>query len=87
MVDETSPIKQAVVRLIELSADEKARALYEAREKERRDNRAREKSARREGQRDEKLAIAQNALRKNMLIEDIMDITGLTREEIEGLRN
>ena len=44
MIAETSPqVKQAVVRLIELSADEKARALYDAREKERRDIRARER--------------------------------------------
>ena len=88
MIAEKSPqVKQAVVRLIELSADEKARALYEAREKERRDNRAREKGAWREGEAAKAFAIARNALRKNMPIEDIVDITGLTREEVEGLRN
>jgi uncharacterized protein YeeX (DUF496 family) len=66
------------VRLIELTAEEKARALYEAREKERRDNRAREKGA--------VMNVALNALRKGMSIEDIIDITKLTREEVETLR-
>ena len=32
------------------------------------------------------LDIARNALKKNMSIADIMDITGLTREDIEGLQ-
>ena len=30
--------------------------------------------------------IARNALRKNMLIEDIVEITGLTLDEVENLR-
>jgi len=29
--------------------------------------------------------VARNALRKKMTVEDIIDLTGLTREEIEGL--
>ena len=33
-----------------------------------------------------KLDIAKNALAKKISIADIMDITGLTREEIEGLQ-
>ena len=32
-----------------------------------------------------RIEIAQNAIRKNMPIEDIIDITGLTREEVENL--
>ena len=39
-------IKKAVVRLMELSADERTRLLYEAREKERMDNESREEWAR-----------------------------------------
>ena len=84
MIAEKSPqVKQAVVRLIELSADEKARALYEAREKERRDNRAREKGARREGL----LEVAKNMMADGEPIEKIVKYTGLTREEVEGLRS
>ena len=32
------------------------------------------------------LSVARNALRKNMSIDDIIDITGLAREEVEALR-
>lgn len=81
---EKSPImKKAAVRLMELSADEKARMLYEAREKERRDNYARERGA----VKSREIEIAQNAIRKNMSVEDIADITGLTHAEIESLHN
>ena len=79
MLAEKSPVmKKATLRLLELSADEKARQLYEAREKERMDNYAREKGA--------VMAVARNALRKNMAIEDIAEITGLTHEEVISLR-
>ena len=88
MIAEKSPqVKQAVVRLIELSADEKARALYEAREKERRDNRAREKGARREGETAKAFAIAKKLLEIGLPIDQIVSATGLTREEVESLRN
>jgi len=41
-------LKKAVARLMELSADEKTRLLYEAREKERMDNESRQEWARTE---------------------------------------
>jgi predicted transposase/invertase (TIGR01784 family) len=83
MIAERSPeVKKAVVRLIELSADEKARALYEAREKERRDNRARERGARHAGMMD----VAKKLLTRNRPIDEIIEDTGLSREEVEGLR-
>ena len=84
MIAEKSPqVKQAVVRLIELSADEKARALYEAREKERRDNLSREKGALKE----QAFAIAKNLLGIGLSVEQIIAATGLTREEIESLQS
>jgi len=83
MLAERHPqIGKAVVKLRELSADERARDLFERREKERRDMVSREKWARHGGI----LDVARNALRKKISVEDIMDITGLTREEVEGLR-
>jgi predicted transposase/invertase (TIGR01784 family) len=86
MTAETSPIiKKAVVRLIKLSADERARALYEAREKERRDNRAREQGAWQEGRRDGMLDVARNLLQLNRPIPEIVKVTNLTQEEVEGL--
>jgi hypothetical protein len=51
-------IKKAVARLMELSADEKTRLLYEAREKERMDNESREDWARQQGM----LDVAKNLL-------------------------
>lgn len=79
MVAEKSPqVKKAVGRLMELSADERARMLYEAREKEQRDNRAREKGAVK--------VVAKNMLEDKEPIEKIIKYTGLLREEVELLR-
>ena len=84
MIAERNPqVAQAVVRLRELSADERARDLYERREKARRDIAAEKKWAIKQ----QALEIAKNALRKKMAVDDIMDITGLTREEVESLNN
>jgi len=78
-----SPVmKRAAMRLLELSADEKARQLYEARLKEQRDNYARERGAIKQNS----LDIAKNAIIKGMAIEDIADITGLSYEEVEALQ-
>jgi len=83
MIAERNPqFQNAVVKLRELSADEKARDAYERREKARRDHNMFLRNARREAVVD----VARNALQKNMPIGDIADITGLTREEIESLQ-
>ena len=82
MLAQKSPaMKRATLRLRELSADEKARQLYEARLKEQRDNYAREQGA----VRTREYEIAKVLLAKKMSIIYIMDATGLTREEIESL--
>jgi len=84
MLAEKSPVmEKATIRLLELSADEKTRQLYDARLKEQRDNYARERGAVKQNS----LDIAKNALSKGMSIEDILDITGLTQTEIEPLLN
>ena len=80
-------IRKAVVRLMELSADEKTRLLYEAREKERMDSESREEEARAEGERAKAIVIARHLLKKKMSADDIAESTGLTREEVEGLRS
>jgi predicted transposase/invertase (TIGR01784 family) len=80
MVAQTNPqINTAVGRLIELSATEKARMLYETREKARRDEASRMNGMRK--------TIASNALKKGLSVEDIADITGLPITEIESLRS
>jgi len=79
MLAQKSPaMKRATLRLLELSADEKARQLYEARLKEQRDSYAREKGA--------ILNVAKNLVGMNMPLDKIVEATGLTREEVEGLQ-
>ena len=83
MITERNPqVEKAVVKLRELSADERARDLFERREKARRDMASQQKWAIKQRE----FEIARNALRKKMSIEDIIDITGLTREEVESQR-
>ena len=80
-------IKKAVLKLMELSEDERTRMLLEKREKERMDNSVREKSARIEGEKAKALAIAKNALKMKIPIDDVIKLTGLTRKEIENLQD
>jgi hypothetical protein len=82
MVAQRNPqIKRAAVKLRELSADEKARDMFERREKGRRDVEAYADEARA----DERTAIARNLLNMNLPIEQIIRGTGLTRSEVEAL--
>jgi uncharacterized protein with PIN domain len=73
-------LKKASLRLLELSADEKARQLYEARLKEQRDILTRERGAAKQAQ----VKIATSMLANNEPIEKIMMYTGLSRTEIEA---
>ena len=79
LAQKSPTMQKATLRLIELSADEKARQLYEARLKEQRDSYAREKGA--------IFAVAKNLLRRNRPIEEIVEDTGLTHEEVEYVQN
>jgi len=82
MIAERNPqVARAVVRLRELSADERARDLYERREKARRDQSSRERWVAKQ----QAFEIAKNFLGMGIPIEQIVAGTGLTREEIEGL--
>jgi len=80
---EKNPVmKKATIRLMELSADEKARQLYEARLKERRDNDTREHWAVNQA----KLEFARNLIADGVTNEKIAIYTGLAHDEIENLR-
>ena len=82
MVAQRNPqIRKAVVKLRELSADERARDMFERREKGRCDVADREKGALKK----QAVAIAVKLLKRNRPIEEIIEDTGLTREEIEAL--
>ena len=90
MLAEKNPqIGKAVARLQELSEDERTRLLAESREKMEWDNAARMQAAEERGLKEgiEKglLSVAHAALKKNMPVEDIMALTGLSREKIQSL--
>jgi len=76
-------IGKAVARLEELSQDERARMLYESRQMMEWDIELGQQTA----SNNRAIEIAQNALRKNMPISDISDITGLSHEEIAALQH
>ena len=76
-------VAQAVVKLRELSADERARDLYERREKARRDQSSRERWAAKQSI----FEIAKKLLKRGRPIDEIIEDTGLTNEEIESLKN
>ncbi len=96
MVAERNPqIQKAVVRIKELSADERARMIFESREKYERDHRARLDDARWEGElrgvikgeRNGAVKVAQRLILRGRPIEEIVEDTGLTYSEVEELRN
>ncbi len=95
-------ISKAVVRLRALSENEQIRDLADRREKARRDEESHTRLARQEGERkgrqegeqigeqkgrqEERLAFARRMLMRNRPIAEIIEDTGLTREEIEALQ-
>jgi predicted transposase/invertase (TIGR01784 family) len=94
VLSERNPqIGKAVVKLRELSADERARDLYERREKERRDIASQNKWARQEGRQEGRLEgrlegmfeVARNLLSVGDSAEKISKVTGLTIDEVKEL--
>ena len=84
MIAERSPqVKKAVVRLMELSNDERTRMLYDSRMKMEWSIQGRERLA----EKNSMLAVAKNAFDMNMSIDDIVKLTGLTHAEIIQLKN
>jgi len=83
MIAEKSPqVKKAVVRLMELSNDERTRLLYESRQKMEWDNQARERCA----SNDRAVDIARHLLAMSMTLDRIAEATELPIEEIESLQ-
>lgn len=84
VIAERNPqIGKAVVKLRQLSADERTRDLYERREKARRDI----ESQNRWGIKQREFEIAKNALGMGLSLNEIAKLTGLTPNEVESLRN
>ena len=83
MLAQKSPaMKKATLRLLELSADEKARQLYDARLKEQRDIYARERGA----VKTREIEIAKSLLFSGDSVDKVVSITGLTYDEIKSLQ-
>jgi len=75
-------VKKAMIKFRELTADERARDMYERREKARRDQAAEKKWAIKQRE----VEIARNLLGTKLPPDQIAAITGLTIEEMEALR-
>jgi len=94
LAQKNAQMKVPVDRLLELNHDSDARALFEAREKQRRDNMSRERKARREGKQEGLIEgrlegmydVARKLIESNMAVENISGITGLTIKEIENCK-
>jgi predicted transposase/invertase (TIGR01784 family) len=86
MLAEKNPqVGKAVAKLVELNADERARMIADAREKMRRDNVSREQAAREKGREEERTAIARKLLSKGHPVDEVIDATGLSKEQIQFL--
>jgi predicted transposase/invertase (TIGR01784 family) len=83
LAEQNMQVKNAVVRLMELSADERTRMLYESRHKMEWDNWGREREAEKKGHTD----VARNLIEMKLPIDQIIKATGLTLEEIQALQN
>ena len=99
IMKENKEIKEAEVTLRELSEDEENQRIAELREKHMLDTqdiyetgldegyKRGEKAGKIEGSNEEKIKIAKKLLDKNMSIEQIIEVTELTKEEISKIQN
>lgn len=97
-MEENEELKEAVEKLDSLSADERMQRIAELREKAIMDEKAiyakgldvgmrqRMEQGRVQASKEERINIAKKMILKEMNIEDIIDVTGLTKEEIEKLK-
>lgn len=86
IVKENTQIKKAMDELEEISNDEYLREIAQLREKGIKDEKNGLRHARQEGEKKKQLEIANKMLKINMPIETIMELTELTREEIEKIK-
>lgn len=81
-----SLIKEAENKLARLSADPETRRLYELREKQIRDEATRMNGAKEEGEHRKAIDIAKKMLNKGYPLEDVIEMSGLSKEEIKKLQ-
>lgn len=90
LMERSDTMKAAINKLQEISADEKMRELYRAREKSRLDMISKlkyaENKGREEGRLEEKKNVARKLLLAGLTIEQIVEATDLTIEEVMELK-
>lgn len=84
---ENEELKEASEKLEEMSEDEKMQRIAWWREKAIMDEKALYMYGQKEGEEKTSKKIAKKLLEKNMTIEEIAEITGLTHEEIKNIKN
>ena len=84
-MDANKEIKEANEKYQEMIADDETRRLAVKRHLALMEMAAAKNDGYQEGKNDRNKEIAKNMLKKGMNIEDIIDITGLTKEEIKKL--
>lgn len=90
-MEKNKVIKRAKEELENLSGNDEIRRLAELRDKAIRDEKTNLRGAKeegiRKGRKDEKIETARKMLQKNMKIDEIEEISGLTKNEIEKLKS
>lgn len=84
---ENKEIKKAMDIINEMSMDEKEWELYMSRQRAILDYNTGMRDAREEGIKEGAIKIAKNMLKKGIDIDTIIEVTGLTKEEIEEIKN
>ena len=79
-------MNQAINAYYTITASSEFREIERLREKARHDEAQALYHARQEGISERNIEIARNALRRGLSVDDVVDITGLTHEEVECLR-
>ena len=84
-MEENKNLKEAVEKLNKINEDEKMQRIIELREKAIRDEHAIYTKGIDDGAKEREIQIAKNMLKKGMNVSDIIEVTDLTKEEIEKL--
>jgi len=87
IAEKNPQIKKAVGILKELSADERTRMIFEDREKARRDEVGRIEYAEEKGSNKRAVEIAKRMLKRNRPIDEVVEDSGLTLDEISALKS
>ncbi|ADL52034.1 Rpn family recombination-promoting nuclease/putative transposase [Clostridium cellulovorans] len=87
LAEKNESIKKAYNLLKIISKDEKARMIYEAREAELRDQLTRIRSAEEKGANEKALRVAEKMIKRGDSINDIIELTELSKEKILELKN